>query len=122
MRELSVLCTGDQLAINKKSCAPAWSAAETRQSCMPGATIDLTRKEKTLNSQTYICLTCKDNPKFSDTKEMFSHLREVHNIKSEPIRGTKKLTTHMDGQGWYSNTYDVEIEGIELVGTVVVER
>jgi len=73
-------------------------------------------------STIYTCLTCKGNPQFGDPKDMFAHLRETHNITSKPIQGTKQMSSHMDSSGWFSTTYDIDIEGIKLISTVVVER
>lgn len=43
-------------------------------------------------------------------QEFKHHLFEVHNLKSDQLKGKKQMMMHMDGQQWFSSQYEWALE------------
>ena len=73
---------------------------------------------------TYIYFTCPECDENATTKfngvEFKKHLVESHNIRSR--EGTRTLLTHIDGNGWYSSTYEWKIEGKKFLQHIKNKR
>ena len=48
---------------------------------------------------------CNCSPGVMNQKQFMEHLKTVHNIDGENIKGTRKMIMHMDGRDWYSSEY-----------------
>ena len=46
-----------------------------------------------------------------DHPEMMKRMKTVHGIDADKAKGRKKLLCHIDGDTWYSSTYEWEIDG-----------
>jgi hypothetical protein len=58
------------------------------------------------------CLSCKDSESLS-FNEFKTHLRDVHKINTddkEQMKGSRKMTMHMDGTFWFSSTYELTMK------------
>lgn len=68
------------------------------------------------------CKDCKqlDAMVFEEFKH---HLFAVHNLKSDQLKGKKQMTLHMDGEQWFSSTYQWTLEtGLEFTQSITMAR
>lgn len=71
---------------------------------------------------TYICQTCENKPKFDNPKKMFAHLRDVHHLEGNPIRGIQTPTAFLDGRGWYSQVFNLQFGDVRITKSVTGEK
>ena len=57
----------------------------------------------------FCCLACKDS-KSMDITEFKKHLLEVHGLTNDQIKGTKKMTMHIDCEMSFSSQYEWTLE------------
>ena len=55
------------------------------------------------NVNNFICNECKGKP--MTQKNFMDHLREVHKLDPDKLKGHSKRLMHMDGKDWYSSEY-----------------
>lgn len=67
------------------------------------------------------CLTCKDSPEMN-FDQMKAHLVEVHKIDTSNTKAKKQLRMHLDGSDYFSSSYDVTINDVELVNNTCTKR
>lgn len=47
-------------------------------------------------------------------EEMMKRLKEAHGIDTKSTKGTRKMIYHIDGDTWFSYTYEWEINGMKF--------
>lgn len=60
------------------------------------------------------CLVCKGEPEFSH-EAMMEHLRQVHEIDPKTTKAKRSGLMHLDGQDFYQNTFEYEINGMKFL-------
>lgn len=69
---------------------------------------------KTKNINEFTCLTCKDS-KPMEHKKFMEHLKEVHSITDkEGMKGKREMKMHMDGDKFFSSTYEWTLEKSQI--------
>ena len=69
----------------------------------------------------WTCLNCEGNPEF-EHKAMMTHLSDVHGIDTKKSKGTRRMLMHMDGDTWFSWSYEWEIDGKKFVQNTCQKR
>jgi hypothetical protein len=60
------------------------------------------------------CLVCEGNPEFEHS-DMMKHMREVHGFEPKTTKATKSALMCLDGQGFYQNTFEYEVNGMKFL-------
>lgn len=56
-------------------------------------------------------------------KEFKKHLMEVHKLDTSGLKGKQTMTSHMDGDFWFSSSYNWELEnGLKFTQYVEMTR
>ena len=65
-------------------------------------------------SRVWRCLECEGQPQFEHA-EMMQHMRDVHGFEPKTSKGTRQAVMFLDGSGFHSSTYEIEINGMKFM-------
>lgn len=63
------------------------------------------KKDDSFYGTLWTCCQCKDLDSMEPEK-MFAHMKEVHGIDTKTTKGTRSMLMHLDGDTWFSSTYE----------------
>ena len=69
----------------------------------------------------WICPNCEGRPEFGH-EAMMSHLKVAHQIDASKTKGTRRSIMHMDGDTWFSWSYEWEIAGKKFIQNTCQKR
>ncbi len=58
----------------------------------------------------YRCESCESMEYDMTFDEFKKHIEEVHKLEFKGLKGTKQMLMHMDGDYWFSSTYQWTLE------------
>jgi hypothetical protein len=75
----------------------------------PHTRVETTMKPTTVKpTSAWWCENCQT--KEMTHAEMLEHLKTVHGLETKGLKCSKKMLTHLDGDTWFSSTYEVTVK------------
>jgi len=65
-------------------------------------------------SITWKCLVCAGEPEFEHAA-MMEHMQKVHGFDPKTAKANKTTLMCLDGQGFYQNTFEYEVNGMKFL-------
>lgn len=69
----------------------------------------------------WTCQACAESLSMSQP-EMMAHLRDVHGIQTEGLKANRSMMMHVDGDDWFSSTYEWTIGELKVSQYTCKER
>ena len=74
----------------------------------------MTKTKEWKRTVTWKCLECNGEPEFGNP-EMMKHMQEVHSFDPKTAPATKRTLMCLDGEGFYQNTFEYEVNGLKFM-------